>query len=72
MFSVENRLQKQAFGLPCLTQNQIWSKLMFGFLILFLFRYLIAKDSPENVKEVTFTESDASVWKKQVSCEKQS
>jgi hypothetical protein len=34
-------------------------------------KYLIAKDSPDNVKEVSFTESDASVWKKQVSCEKQ-
>ncbi|CAB4003897.1 5 -3 exoribonuclease 1, partial [Paramuricea clavata] len=35
-------------------------------------KYLIAKDSPENVVEVTLTESDASVWKKTVSCEKQS
>ena len=45
--------------------------LTIALLVLFFFRYLLSKDSPSNVKEVTFTESDASAWKKQVSCEKQ-
>lgn len=36
----------------------------------FHYRYIIAKDLPENIMEVNLTESDASAWRRQVYSEK--
>ena len=46
MFLVENRLQKRAFRLPCLTQKQILSKLMFGFQFYSSLDTLLQKTLP--------------------------